>query len=357
MADAGAAESPVRAAAFGVGREGEVKMPDTRLVQLIAATGTRAVGVPGKGDNIALIEGATSVYELAQLALREGIPLARAARARIGRQTENYDRVVAEQRLLPPLDHPDPMHCVVTGTGITHRQTPKPVDEATNAHTGPKPKSDGARLYDAGVENGRPPSGKVGAQPEWFYKGDGSCLVASDRPLAVPDFSMRCGEEAEIVGLYLIDGEGTPRRLGFALGNDLSDHPMEQQNGILLGHSKLRPCGLGPELLTGPLPPSVEGTSRIVRGGNVLWEKPVLGGETNMVHSLANIEHHQFKYAMFRRPGTVHIHYFGAMALSFVDGIHPEPGDIFEIDVPMLGRPLRNTLATAKTSFYAATAL
>ena len=32
-----------------------------------------------------------------------------------------------------------------------------------------------------GLEGGKPAAGQVGAQPEWFYKGDGSILVAHGR--------------------------------------------------------------------------------------------------------------------------------------------------------------------------------
>ena len=200
------------------------------------------------------------------------------------------------------------------------------------------------RLYHIGVTEGRPARGKVGVQPEWFYKGDGSSMVGSERSLVVPDFSLTCGEEAELVGFYIIDRHGTPWRLGYALGNDLSDHTMEQQNCIYLGHSKLRACSAGPELLIGKLPDSVEGVSRLIRNGKAIWEKQVRGGEANMIHSFANLEHHHFKYDMFRRPGAVHVHYFGAMGLSFSDGIHPVPGDVFEIEMPLFGRPLRNQL-------------
>ena len=77
----------------------------------------------------------------------------------------------------------------------------------------------------------------------------------------------------------------------------------------------------------------------------MLWEKRVRSGEANMTHSLANLEHHHFKYPMFRQPGTVHVHYLGAMALSFADSIHAESDDMFEIAVPLFGRPLRNPVA------------
>ena len=79
---------------------------------------------------------------------------------------------------------------------------------------------------------------------------------------------MDLGEEPEVVGLYLIAPDGQPHRLGFAIGNEFSDHVTERRNYLLLAHSKLRQCGVGPELRTGPLPATSEGTSRIRRGGS-----------------------------------------------------------------------------------------
>ena len=63
-----------------------------------------------------------------------------------------------------------------------------------------------------------------------------------------------------------------------------------------------------------------------------------------MSHSLANLEHHHFKYPQHRRPGDVHVHYFGAATLSFTDGVRTQENDVFEIESPVFGRPLRNTL-------------
>jgi hypothetical protein len=184
-------------------------------------------------------------------------------------------------------------------------------------------------------------------QPEWFYKGDGSIVVAGEQPLTMPSFALDGGEEPEITGCYLIGPDGTPWRVGFAIGNEFSDHITERQNYLLLAHSKLRQCSVGPELLVGPLPEDVRGTSRITRGGETIWEKPFLSGEANMSHWIANLEHHHFKYALFRRPGDVHLHFFGTATLSVTDGIKPEPGDRFEIEAKAFGRPLRNPLARA----------
>ena len=63
-----------------------------------------------------------------------------------------------------------------------------------------------------------------------------------------------------------------------------------------------------------------------------------------MSHSLANLEWHQFKYAQFRRPGDVHVHFFGTATLSFADGFTTAPGDEFEIEASPFSLPLRNRL-------------
>jgi hypothetical protein len=95
----------------------------------------------------------------------------------------------------------------------------------------------------------------------------------------------------------------------------------------------------------------MEGVSRIRRAERVLWERPFLTGENNMCHTLANLEYHHFKYDAHRRPGDVHLHFFGTATLSFADGIQAAPGDVFEVDLPALGAPLRNPLAQAASGF------
>jgi hypothetical protein len=188
-------------------------------------------------------------------------------------------------------------------------------------------------------------------QPEWFYKGDGSIIVAPEGDMPLPDFALDGGEEPEIAGIYLNGPDGRPHRLGFALGNEYSDHVTERQNYLYLAHSKLRHCSIGPELRTGALPPTLSGESRISRGNEIVWRKPFLSGEGNMSHTIANLEFHHFKYALFRRPGDLHVHYFGTATLSFADGIKPQPGDVFEIEMAEFGAPLRNRLAPAAAGF------
>ncbi len=63
-----------------------------------------------------------------------------------------------------------------------------------------------------------------------------------------------------------------------------------------------------------------------------------------MCHTLANLEHHHFKYPEHRRPGDVHIHFFGADAFSFGEGVELANGDIMQIELTGFGRPLRNPI-------------
>ncbi|MDT8895607.1 GguC family protein [Halomonas sp. I1] len=300
----------------------------------------------------ALVEDDTTVrltdadtYHLARDAMASSRPLAEVVEARLTDIRLDYAELVDAGRLMPPLTHPDPAHCLVTGTGLTHLGSAD-ARSAMHAKTQASEEdlTDSMRMFKLGVENGKPAAGETGAQPEWFYKGDGDCVVPPEAPLPSPAFAQDGGEEPELAGLYLIDDTGRPRRLGFAVGNEFSDHVTERFNYLWLAHSKLRVCSFGPELLIGSLPGHLEGISRITREGETLWQKPFLTGEDNMAHSLANLEHHHFKYSGFRRPGDVHVHFFGTATLSFADGIQPREGDRFEIEIPAFGRALRNPL-------------
>jgi hypothetical protein len=88
----------------------------------------------------------------------------------------------------------------------------------------------------------------------------------------------------------------------------------------------------------------VTGTARIERGGEALWEKAVATGEENMCHSLANLEHHHFKFEGHRQAGDVHVHFFGADKLSFGEGIELKDGDWMEVRYEGFGRALRNPI-------------
>ncbi len=311
------------------------------LVQFADGDGQRGVAAIG-ADGAHRVTGAGTTLALATAALAAGETLAAHAAARLG---DTID--LGTVRLLSPIDHADPAHLLVSGTGLTHLGSAEGRDKMHRAAAENPQPTDSMKMFLMGVEGGKPLDGTTGVQPEWFYKGDGAALVAPGEPLTMPAFALDGGEEPEIAGIYLIGPDGTPVRIGFALGNEFSDHVTERGNYLWLAHSKLRQAALGPELLLGDLPGDVRGTSRILREGAVLWEKPFVSGEANMSHSLANLEHHHFKYAGFRRPGDLHVHFFGTATLSFSDGIQTRAGDVFEVSAPPFTLPVSNPLAVA----------
>ena len=318
-----------------------------RLLQHRAPDGARCV-LFADGAQAHVVPGVASIRELALRAIAAGATLARAARhAGLGAAVD-IARELDAGHLLPPIDHADPAHLILSGTGLTHLGSAEGRDKMHAAAASGQTMTDSMRMFLDGVAGGKPADGNIGQQPEWFYKGDGSQLVGPDAPLAMPAFAQDGGEEPELAGIYLIGDDGTPFRLGFALANEFSDHVTERHNYLWLAHSKLRQAALGPELLIDAAPDDVRGTSRIRRDGTVIWEKPFLSGETNMSHSLANLEHHHFKYDLFRRPGDVHVHFFGTATLSFSDDLRTQEGDVFEIEAAPFTLPLRNPLTRAE---------
>ena len=316
-----------------------------RLIQFENEQGQRQVGVVD-GERLDVVRGVRSTRELALAAIRNGNSLVAQIDAQGCDAGPSYRQLLDSGRVLPPLDHEDPAHCLVSGTGLTHLGSASTRDKMHQQVEQVEEKvTDTMQMFRWGMQGGKPQPGAVGAQPEWFYKGDGSIVVRPGADFPAPDFAEDFGEEPELTGLYVIGDDGQPYRLGFALGNEFSDHVTERKNYLYLAHSKLRFCSFGPELRIGELPANLAGVSRIHRAGELLWEKEFLSGEENMCHSLENLEYHHFKYAQFLRPGDVHVHFFGTATLSFADGIKTQPGDQFEISLDAFGEPLRNGIA------------
>jgi hypothetical protein len=316
------------------------------LSQVKNADGSLSV-VVRDGSEAAIVKGAASTYALAQEAIATGRSLAAVIAAHgLGAAVDLVD-LAAKGRLALPVTHPDPAHMLLTGTGLTHLGSAATRD-AMHAKLGEaEVLTDSMKMFRMGLENGRPAAGEVGVQPEWFYKGNGTTAVEPGAALTSPSFALDGGEEPELAGIYLIGPDGTPHRIGWALANEFSDHVTERINYLFLAHSKLREASFGPEILIGDLPNDVRGASRVIRDGKVIFDKPFLSGEANMSHTMANLEHHHFKYALFRQPGDLHVHMFGTATLSFAEGLVPQAGDVFEIEAAGFGLPLRNPLAVA----------
>jgi hypothetical protein len=318
------------------------------LVQ-IANQSTRCVALVEEPD-LCCLTGVTSIYQLAQLSLRKRISIPEYVRSLALGESLCYDDVYSGKsvwKLLAPIDVPnEPSRLLVAGTGLTHigsakeRQAMHIADPSKQAEN----VTDSMRMFQWGIEGGRPSNGEIGIAPEWFYKGDGSAVRAPFEALEIPGHAEDGGEEGELAGVYLVADDGTPFRIGMVAGNEFSDHKFEKRNYLNLAGSKLRTCSLGPELVIDPDFADVHGEVRIERAGATLWHRQIVSGEQNMCHSLANMEHHHFKFAGHRQPGSVHVHFFGANALSFGEGIVLQEGDIAEVRFDGFGRALRNPI-------------
>ena len=298
-----------------------------------------------------------SVYELAQRCLKSGEKLCPLALSLAKGEKLDYDAVyrgASDWRLLAPIDVPgEPSRLTIAGTGLTHLGSAKDRQAmhlansqkaAAKTQDVAETATDSMRMFQWGVDGGRPKEGEIGIAPEWFYKGNGAILRGPLEPLVVPAYAEDGGEEGEIAGIYIVGEDGTPHRIGMAAGNEFSDHQFEKRNYLNLAGSKLRTCSIGPELAIDAEFHSVAGEVRIVRGTETVWSKAVATGETNMCHSLANLEHHHFKFEGHRQPGDVHVHFYGAHSLSFGDGVVLRDGDWMEVQYDGFGRALRNPI-------------
>jgi hypothetical protein len=318
-------------------------MSSIRVLQLENA-GVRRLALVDEPD-LELLD-LDSSFALASSALAADRPLGNIIDERRTGERIPYDAVYAGTsvwRVRPPIDHPvDPARVLVSGTGLTHLGSAQQRDamhEKSEAEM-----TDSMRMFRWGLDGGRPPEGQVGPAPEWFYKGNGTILRAHNEPLVVPPHAEDGGEEAELAGVYVVDGTGRPVRVGMCAGNEFSDHKFERRNYLNLAGSKLRTCSLGPELVLNPEFQSVRGTATIERKGLTIWHQDIVSGEAEMCHSLANIEHHHFKFDAHRRAGDVHVHFYGAHSLSFGAGVELAAGDVVVIQFVGFGRPLRNPI-------------
>ncbi len=293
-----------------------------------------------------------SVFSVVQAALANNQTLAECIQNNLSSEHIDYDAVYegkSNWTILPVIDHPlGHEHCMVSGTGLTHKASAENRQKMHQAQA-ENQLSDSMKMYQWGEQGGKPAVGQIGTQPEWFYKGNGSVLKAHNEPLILPNYGNDGGEEPEIAGIYINDQNGNPHRIGFATGNEFSDHLMEKKNYLYLAPSKIRTCSVGPELVITDSFSDIPGTVSIERNGETLWKKEVKTGEENMAHSLQNLEYHHFKYENHRQPNMIHVHFFGTGAFSFGENICLQEGDTMIVRWDGMGRALKNLLKIEKS--------
>jgi hypothetical protein len=329
-----------------------------KLIQLRNGT-IRKVGLVDE-PRIKLLSEFASIHDLANAAIEGGATLESLAMSRVTGESLDYDEIYAgrsEWRILPAADHPEePARCLVAGTGLTHMASAK---NRNAMHARTEEMTDSMKMFQWGIEGGKPADGAIGIAPEWFYKGCGTVLRGHGEPLVTPPYAEDGGEEPEVAGVYLIGRDGRPYRIGLAVGNEFSDHKFEKRNYLYLAGSKLRNCAIGPELVIGHEFQSVAGEVAVERDGRVLWSQQIRTGEAEMSHSLSNLEHHHFKFEGHRRAGDMHVHFFGADAFSFGAGVQLAEGDVMKVRFEGFGRALCNPVRidTAADALVGVTAL
>src|SRR5271165_5440971 len=149
------------------------QVAQTRLIQFRQDGQTRVALVRDAEAVLPLgIEGGT--YGLAQRAIQEGRLIREIVEVLEKSEQVPYQGLIDAGVIMPPITHPDAAHCCVSGTGLTHLGS---ADTRDSMHVKLNDESgaltDSMRMFKLGLDGGRPDSGKIGAQPEWFYKGDG----------------------------------------------------------------------------------------------------------------------------------------------------------------------------------------
>ncbi len=317
-----------------------------RLIQLSHPTDGRKLALVEE-PVLKILDRFHTAYDLATEAIRNSGDIRSLVKQHLSEMELDYDPIYqghSAWKVLPSFDHPsNPLALQLSGTGLTHKASAENRQKMHEAGEG-QALTDSMKIYLMGVEGGRPENGQVGVQPEWFYKGNGTLIRGHGSALKIPGYGDDGGEEPEIAGVYLIDTEGKPWRIGFTTANEFSDHLMERKNYLYLAPSKIRNCAIGPELVIRSDFQSIPGNVSILRQGAVVWDREIETGEANMAHSLSNLEYHHFKYRNHQVPGQAHIHFFGADAFSFGEGFVLRPQDIMQVAWEGMGRPLRNVL-------------
>ena len=178
-----------------------------RIIQCIHQQQLR-VALVESSDTVRLLSGEGGTYALAMAAIRGGNTLQQQVEAQLSQDTLNYGQLIDNGYMRAPINHPDPAHCQVTGTGLTHLGS---ADTRAAMHSNLSEEAnltDSMKIFKMGLDGGKPAEGQVGVQPEWFYKGGGDIVTAPEQALPVPDFAEDAGKEPELVGVNLIGPSG-----------------------------------------------------------------------------------------------------------------------------------------------------
>ena len=130
-----------------------------RLAQILDEAGKRALVVTARGES-RLVKGARTTLELASQAIEAGVPLRRIVAERGVGKPVDLAGALKEKRVLAPIDHKDPAHVLVTGTGLTHLGSAEGRDAMHRSLADPAALTDSMRMFKLGLDGGKPGPGE-----------------------------------------------------------------------------------------------------------------------------------------------------------------------------------------------------
>ena len=136
------------------------QVPETRLIQF-REDGRFAWHSSKMRKQFRSLAAQGGTYALAQQSIQEGRSLRSVVESLTGKETVSYQGLIDAGAILPPIRHPDPAHCCVSGTGLTHlgsADTRDSMHVKLNDPTGAL--TDSMKMFKLGLEGGKPELGK-----------------------------------------------------------------------------------------------------------------------------------------------------------------------------------------------------
>ena len=112
-----------------------------------------------EGNEAHLVLHASSVYELAKEAVKNGVPLKSIIEKHGLGESVNLAELAKNNQLDCPVRHPDPAHMYLTGTGLTHLGS---ASTRNAMHAKSEELTDSMKIFQMGVEGGKPKTGQEG---------------------------------------------------------------------------------------------------------------------------------------------------------------------------------------------------
>ena len=212
-----------------------------RLAQIVDEKDKRALVVTARGES-RLVKGARTTYELAFQAIEAGAPLRKLIADRGVGKPVDLAAALKEGRVLNPIDHKDPAHLFVTGTGLTHLGSAEGRDKMHKNLADADTLTDSMRMFKMGLEGGKPKgAARRACSRNGSTRATARLLAAPGGDLVSPELRARRRRRAGD-RRRLCDQPG--RRAGRASASrSATNSPITSPSGRTISISPIPSCG------------------------------------------------------------------------------------------------------------------